>query len=1526
MRTKPPIRLLSLMVLVALPLLPRPAAADSLQCRREIARAAAKLADARLAALQRCRDAVLTGKSTGPCPDAKASAKIVKAGTKLQAAIARRCGGADQDCGTTGDNEALSAIGWNVGNCPGIDGGSCGNAIANCNDVAACVRCVGETTVDQGLGLVYDDLASTSDKTVTACQRTLGKESTKFLRAARKALAKCEDGRMRGTVGGSCPDAIAGAAIAKAEAKRDAKICGACGGGDRACGGGDDLAPATIGFPSSCPDVQPPGAPSCDAAVGSLPALVTCVGCVSEFASGCGDAVAVPSLQSYPNECRADAGGAVCGNGVSESPEQCDGGDDAACPGLCQAGCTCGAPCGNGVVDAGEQCDGANAAQCPGSCAADCTCPCTLPSPIPQVVSFAFLPGLDSDSGWTGIIDDVPYTNNAPFGAASLAGCDTNLSSPTCGQCTIGGNVQFPGQPKNCRCINLGSRDASSRTICDPTAPSCSGAETCECFNGPILPVSSGGAPVCIINRFTQPVTGTINIALTGPHAGESATSVRVESAVHNGLELGRPCPSCEGDPVFRDGIPGGTCNGGIRNGQPCDVAATHDLFGTATFDCPPSVAANIGNLDIRIPVETTGQTVLTRGTKCTGQAGLDCACNTCATAAAEPCNANADCPGGAICGGRRCIGGPTAGVACTQSADCGAGGLCNRPGEPSRQNACLDGVCSPNPSDTDNANEGVCEAGPIDRLCSIETFRSCNANDECNPPPAGSCPECAPGQECLAALRQCFLDPIVRTGTRGRDTAKVAAAYCIGPVASQSINQVTGLPGPGTVVVPLRKFFGPATCGNGALDATEQCDPPQDAACAGECQPDCRCPTAVCGDSELSPPEQCDGGDDAACPGACQADCTCGTFCGDGTLDAGESCDDGNTTDGDGCDSDCTATGCGNGIRTSGEECDGNDAPTCSGHCQVDCTCGPFCGDGAIDAGEQCDGAATGTCAGTCEGDCTCAAFCGNGVREGSELCDAGDAAACPGDCAADCTCPSIGNVTLVVRAGADLDAGWTGTSHDFPWQVGATIPGEIGGCAPPADPLCTFFANVGSYCSGDPSRNCTQSSQCAVGQTCQLITYGPPLGLSSGGVPACAIPRFSKDITGTFNVATGAMSFELPASVTVFLGTDVNFPCPYCDCGAADPHDCQLGDPGTCSSNPLINCTVEGTGPFGPTSNACQPTGAEVTNGGLDLSLKPATTDTSTFPSNTPCAGNGFSQYGCWGAGQTQPNSCLTACDGGSNDAQACNDDGDCPGAPAGACTALCRQIVGEDVGEGFCPAGPISQTCAGAPQISCSSAQPCPLGVGPCVAAQQRCFLDPIVRVGVAGLATNVIAGTFFVPATSSPAINQVAGLPGPAGIKLPHDVTIRYCGDGSVNRLAEECDGSDDDNCPGACNATTCTCSTTCGNDTIEFGEQCDGTADAACPTLCNAPGGPNQCECPALCGDGFLGAGEQCDPGGTPPGTPANDAACPGECLPTCQCQPPVCGDGVIEGAEVCELPTLGCGPLQICVACTQCAP
>jgi hypothetical protein len=66
----------------------------------------------------------------------------------------------------------------------------------------------------------------------------------------------------------------------------------------------------------------------------------------------------------------------VCGNGVREGTETCDGSDATACPGACLTDCTCpAATCGNNVREGTEECDGTDATACPGDCQVDCTCP-----------------------------------------------------------------------------------------------------------------------------------------------------------------------------------------------------------------------------------------------------------------------------------------------------------------------------------------------------------------------------------------------------------------------------------------------------------------------------------------------------------------------------------------------------------------------------------------------------------------------------------------------------------------------------------------------------------------------------------------------------------------------------------------------------------------------------------------------------------------------------------------------------------------------------------------------------------------------------------------------------------------------------------------------------------------------------------------------------------------------------------------------------------------------------------------------
>lgn len=1431
---------------------------DQRECQKSIGTTVRRFGAAKLDALVDCNLAVVAG---GACDTARRDDVIARAASRLGNALEREC-----------RDVVLETLGF-PGGCTDGTG-----APFSAADLRTCLLDAVEARVDTVIALEFP-AAGAQTGAAARCQSAIGRRGERFLQGKLRARARCLDLQRTGALPPSVdcraevPPGTGDDPTDEAITKLQNGLATELG---RRC---SDAALATLGFPGTCPDATGGAFTVAD--------LTTCIRDTHEAAADAILALAFPS-GTAPTPTPAATSTAVTAT-PAESPT----------PG-----------------------ETPSVGPTPSAC--------VLPAPLPQQLSLVAKPGIDLDTGWTGQSHDLPGDDDGSLTTVRVLDCDVDTASPTCGQCGIEGPLQFPGSSKNCRCFNLGDRDASSLTACDPEMPStCTSPETCECFYGPPLPLSSGAVPVCIVNRYTAPVTGTANVADSGPHAGEAETAIRLESSVHNGPTVDRPCPVCDGDTTPLDGVKDGTCDTGAKAGQKCDVSGTNAFFGPVSFDCPPARAANIGNLDVRFDPATTGTTTLaTAGVKCTapGFTDLDCFCDTCATLAAEPCNSNADCPSGAACGGRRCIAGTNAGAACTATSECPGNGACGRPGQATAPNACDDGKCSPDPSTPTSPNDGVCAAGPFDRLCSVETFRGCLNDTDCNPPPAGNCSNCVPNQVCSGKFRECFLDPIVRTGTAGTQTAVIAATFCIPPTTSPAVNSVAGLPGPGGLLLPALIIRSAATCGNGVLDTGEQCDPPAAPTCVGACRADCTCAsTETCGDNVVNQPsEQCDGTDPGVCTGGCEPDCTCTPVCGDGIREGTEECDDGDDSACPGvCQPDCTCGPfCGDDTVDPGEECDGTGSTACPpSACQPDCTCGPFCGDGVIDPGETCDSAQTGPCAGTCAADCTCAPVCGNGVVEGGENCDPGGIGgatasdtACPGACLGDCRCTPVGKLSFIVKPGSDLDNGWTGQSHDAVIQAGSTIPGELGGCDGVTDFECTFFANVGSFCSADPSRTCTADTQCLTGQTCVISTYGPPLPLSSGGVPVCVVNRFAGDVTGTYNMQTGESAIRVPLNSLVHFSPNVSQPCPICDCGTKsctggtnlgaactdatecpngtcdpDAQGCVVGQSGTCSSSPPgspIACTVEATGPFGPTSNDCPPNpAANVSGGGLDLAFDPATTGTASLAASQPCDASDATNQLCPCDGQLRPNACATACNGGSNDAQACTADSDCPGAPAGSCRPLCRQIAAEAEGEANCPAGPADQRCAGAEEIGCANDAGCPGDTGPCEVGFRRCFLDPIVRPGMPGTTMNLFGSVFCIPATTSSAINVNTGLPGPGAVRLPNQIVSTFCGNGVVD-TGEDCDGGADANCPGACQSD-CTCARTCGNGIVEFGEQCD-------------VGGP----------------------GGVPP---PSDASCPGACLATCQCTAPPCGDGIVEPGETCELPAVGCGPLQQCVGCTTCS-
>ena len=150
------------------------------------------------------------------------------------------------------------------------------------------------------------------------------------------------------------------------------------------------------------------------------------------------------------------------------------------------------------------------------------------------------------------------------------------------------------------------------------------------------------------------------------------------------------------------------------------------------------------------------------------------------------------------------------------------------------------------------------------------------------------------------------------------------------------------------------------ARCGDGIVDPGEVCDgdvlctSPGGSfllcsACAAFTSGPCTATTTTlpgspsrCGDGVLDAGEQCDDGNTSDCDG-CSTACT-REVVGNGVVDCGEECDDGNTADCDGCNGDGEIE-CGNGVIDAecGEVCDGADVAgqTCAGGtvtCAADC------------------------------------------------------------------------------------------------------------------------------------------------------------------------------------------------------------------------------------------------------------------------------------------------------------------------------------------------------------------------------------------------------------------------------------------------------------------------------------------------------------------------------------------------------------------------------------------------------------
>jgi hypothetical protein len=805
------------------------AAADPIKCQRTIAKEAGKYRAAIAKVIGKCKETVIakTGGSPGTlCPDASGTQKINDAGAKMIEKIAGAC-----------VSESLASINWDIPNCMGFEGQCTSIPIPSPAQIGGCLECIGHAQVEQALDtLLYDQFENAQffpnngvdpAKSLNKCQVTIAKSAAKFLAAKEKILDKCWDAKFKGQPGFAgnvqCPDTDPNPgsgnppaspgdnktveAIKKAEQKKVAAICKACGGGGDADKNGlcdspgtefalDDIVETA---PFNCQDVVVPATAvtndmteDCgNIVVLDLQSYIQCIDCVLEFKADCATDAAV--------------------------------GDNAPSSG----------------IDYPTECN-------PPPVLPNC------PSPPTRYEFTATGSNADYDIGWTGIWHDQSLSTNNRL-ALGISGCLGSMTG--CGQCTLsgpianGGGAAFANQ--RCRGIHgtpMNDGQNGSWIQCTNNSQ-CTGTNNgCTFFYGPPQPRSAGGVGLCMTSEVNGPLTGTLNA-----DTGAAAFAGPWTSRIYIGPTIQDPCPRCIS----------GVCNGGERNGQACVVSGSSALYGDAlSYDCPPSGASLIGSSALQLPFSTGTQTrtisAASPACSASGWAGSRCQCDTCNNAAATPCATNADCPPGGICGGLRClvgsatvgapcttegpntdpicgpvgagacvttpgqcvsfscVGGPSDTVPCSGDSDCAAcasgphpgeacpngdfecGGTCARPGQSTQPHACFSpAVCLPG----GGPNDGQCQMAPSDTICSIETFRSCSGAANCNP--GVGCPTCTtPGQTCIAKRRECFTDNGILGGSTSVDgvastTSPTLGAFaCHPPTVSSAVNSAFGFPG----------------------------------------------------------------------------------------------------------------------------------------------------------------------------------------------------------------------------------------------------------------------------------------------------------------------------------------------------------------------------------------------------------------------------------------------------------------------------------------------------------------------------------------------------------------------------------------------------------------------------------------------------------------------------------------------------------------------------------------------------------
>jgi|GEM_PF-3389480 len=954
---------------------------------------------------------------------------------------------------------------------------------------------------------------------------------------------------------------------------------------------------------------------------------------------------------------------------------------------------------------------------------------------------------------------------------------------------------------------------------------------------------------------------------------------------VEPGYTCATPNQPCQ--PICGDGV--------LVAGEECDDGNTYPADGCEPncrikggYSCSgsPSVCEHLCGNEVLDSGEQCDDGNRTSGDGCTVACTLELGYS--CPEPGEPCKKT--CGDGDLDAGERCDDGNLiSGDGCNSECKPESGYVCNESG----RNCVL------------SCGNGTVDAGEDCDDANVNDSDGCSSN--CKEVPGYHCTGSGAGTTCVT---QCG-DGVV-AGTEACDDTASPAANGNGCSATCTVEPGNVCPAPGTTCF--------ATCGNGAVNIGEQCDDGGIAAGDG-CSPVCSyepgfsCSGAlgpcspICGDGIVAGNEVCDDGNltntDSCtndcklgngrpctgpnqCAGVCNAavnTCAAKNVCGNGAKESGEACDDGNKNNGDGCSSscrvendfdctdalqcisgicdmsagspgDCEPVGaCGNGVVEEGESCD--DGNTVSGDdCSANCA-----GEGGASCGEDSDCESL-TCDLAENGSSTCedGGVCGNGQVDSGEVCDDGNTVDDGNDCGANCLW---------------TDGAGCSTSSEC---VSGICNAADGNCA--AGNVCGNGKREGlercddgnlltgdgcdAACKLEEGQSCVLSLQCGVGLVCNRRgshTCVPADECGNGVVEGSEVCDDGNSVdsdrcTNACLLGAGA-NCSLDSDCVEVCDTESDLDCELANvCGNGHVEGSEVCDDGNTASGDGCDagCKLEDGAPC--TGNVeCSSGICNLLGGG------------SCAPTNT--CGNGLVEGSevCDDGNTTVGDGCDAACLG--EDGSACTDDEECS-------SSLCNTL-GPDIcmpldvcGNGELETGEACDDGNRTPGDGC----------GP------NCKGEPgggVICVDPAECSTGICNASACVPKN--------------------------VCGNGVVE-TGEACDDGnavDSDTCSNAC--------------LFGGGQGC--TDSAQCVGVCDVTGGsPGACEPAETCGNGQLETGESCDDGNVVAGDGCssaclveNDGPCQGPsdctsalCNPSGNtCVPPdACGNGFLEGTEVCD--------------------